>query len=205
MKFNAKRAKDAGKRSGAARKQASVMVEGLANAAARVDLTVEALSAARKAGCSAFKPGNRVNIAELESWLLENGDIVNDGESLIRRDSPSGRVARHSLRKSLGEPIDGGTQPIHCRFYLLFNYVITMLLHNLTVGYARTKITSMPPSTKLPAVVTRADKSKRAGIQCDFKPKASQRRIRFASDDDAKSAGTWAIKKYHETFKALAK
>jgi len=87
MKFNAKRAREAGKRSGAARKQASVIVEGLANAAARVDLSVEALSVARKAGCSAFKPGNRVNIAELESWLLENGDIVNDGESLnaIRR------------------------------------------------------------------------------------------------------------------------
>ena len=47
MKFNAKRAREAGKRSGAARKQASVIVEGLANAAARVDLSVEALSAAR--------------------------------------------------------------------------------------------------------------------------------------------------------------
>ena len=59
----------------------------MASAAARVDLSVEALSAARKAGCSAFKPGNRVNTAELETWLLENGDIVNDGESLnaIRR------------------------------------------------------------------------------------------------------------------------
>jgi len=87
MKFNAKRAREAGKRSGAARKEKSVIVEGMANAAARVDLSVEALGAARKAGCRAFKPGNRVNIAELETWLLENGDIVNEGESLnaIRR------------------------------------------------------------------------------------------------------------------------
>ena len=87
MKFNAKRAREAGKRSGAVRKEKSVIVEGMAAAAARVDLSVEALSAARKAGCRAFKPGNRVNIAELETWLLENGDIVNEGESLnaIRR------------------------------------------------------------------------------------------------------------------------
>jgi hypothetical protein len=87
MKFSPKTAKKAGKRSGAARKQASVIVEGLAAAAARVDLTTEALSAARRAGCTAFKPGNRVNIAELETWLLENGDIVNEGETLnaIRR------------------------------------------------------------------------------------------------------------------------
>jgi hypothetical protein len=87
VKFNPKRASEAGKKSGATRKAKSVVVEGLANAAARVDLSVEALSAAREAGCSAFKPGNRVNVAELESWLLENGDIVNDGETLnaIRR------------------------------------------------------------------------------------------------------------------------
>lgn len=34
---------------------------------------------------------------------------------------------------------------------------------------------------------------------------SSQRKIRFASDDEAKKAGEWAIEKYHETFKALAK
>ena len=99
MKFNAKRAREAGKRSGAARKQASVIVEGLANAAARVDLSVEALSVARKAGCSAFKPGNRVNIAELETWLLENGDLVGEGQSLnaLRR--------RNLIAKIQGERI----------------------------------------------------------------------------------------------------
>lgn len=59
-----------------------------------MDLSVEALSAARRAGCRAFKPGNRVNIAELETWLLENGDIVNEGESLnaIRRRNILARI-----------------------------------------------------------------------------------------------------------------
>jgi hypothetical protein len=63
----------------------------------------------------------------------------------------------------------------------------------------------MPPTSNLPKVVSPIAKSKRVGIQCDFKPKAPQRRIRFASDDEAKKAGSWAVKKYHETFKALAK
>jgi hypothetical protein len=63
----------------------------------------------------------------------------------------------------------------------------------------------MPATTNLPKVVTPIAKSKRSGIQCDFKPKASKRIIRFASDDEAKNAGDWAVKKYHETFKALAK
>ena len=63
----------------------------------------------------------------------------------------------------------------------------------------------MPPTTNLSKVVPPIAKSKRAGIQCDFKPKASERKIHFASDDEAKSAGKWAIEKYHETFKALAK
>jgi hypothetical protein len=99
MKFNAKTAAKAGKRSGKARKGKSVIVEGLARAAARVDLSVEALSAARKAGCAAFKPGNRVNIAELESWLLENGDIVNEGESLnaIRRRNILAKIAAERI------------------------------------------------------------------------------------------------------------
>jgi hypothetical protein len=99
MKFNAKRAREAGKRSGAARKQASVIVEGLANAAARVDLSVEALAAARKAGCRAFRPGGRVNLPELEAWLLENGDIVGEGQSLnaLRR--------RNLIAKIQGERI----------------------------------------------------------------------------------------------------
>jgi hypothetical protein len=63
----------------------------------------------------------------------------------------------------------------------------------------------MPPTTNLPKIDPPIAKGKRVGVQCDFKPNASQRKIRFASDDEAKNAGKWAIEKYHETFKALAK
>lgn len=63
----------------------------------------------------------------------------------------------------------------------------------------------MPTSANLPKVVRPTTKGTRAGILCDFKAKASERKILFASDKEAKSAGEWAIEKYHETFKALAK
>jgi hypothetical protein len=73
------------------------------------------------------------------------------------------------------------------------------------VGLTDTKITSMPSTTNLPKGAAPIAKSKRADIQCDFKPKSSQRKIRFASDDEARIADKWAVEKYHETFKALAK
>jgi hypothetical protein len=60
--------------------------------------------------------------------------------------------------------------------------------------------TSNISSVELPAA-----KSKRVGVKCDFKPKASDRTLRFATDEEAKAAGKWAIKKYHETFRELAK
>jgi hypothetical protein len=63
----------------------------------------------------------------------------------------------------------------------------------------------MPSTTNRPKVAAPIAKSKRVGVQCDFKPKSSQRKIRFASDDEARNAGKWAVEKYHETFKALAK
>jgi hypothetical protein len=63
----------------------------------------------------------------------------------------------------------------------------------------------MPATSNLPKVASPIAKSKRVGVQCDFKPKASERKIRFASDDEAKNAGNWAVEKYGETFKALAK
>jgi hypothetical protein len=59
----------------------------------------------------------------------------------------------------------------------------------------------MKTSVKSPA----KPKLKKAGVHCAFKPEASKRSIQFATPKEAKAAGKWAIEKYHETFKALAK
>jgi hypothetical protein len=58
-----------------------------------------------------------------------------------------------------------------------------------------------PATAKSPAQRER----KRAGVHCDFKPAASNRKIRAVAPKDAKAAGKWAIEKYPETFRALAK
>jgi hypothetical protein len=45
----------------------------------------------------------------------------------------------------------------------------------------------------------------RPGIHCEFKPKAAARKIRFATAVEAEAAGKWAIEKYSEAFRQLAK
>jgi len=82
MKFNEKTASEAGKRSGAARKEKSVIVEGLAAAAGIIGVAVEVLQKAKRAGCPGFRAGNRIDTAKVEDWLLANGDTIDEGQSL---------------------------------------------------------------------------------------------------------------------------
>jgi len=94
MKFNEKTASAAGKRSGAARKEKSVIVEGLAAAAGIIGVAVEVLQKAKRAGCPGFRAGNRIDTAKVEDWLLANGDTIDEGQSLnaLRRRNLIARI-----------------------------------------------------------------------------------------------------------------
>jgi len=58
---------------------------------------------------------------------------------------------------------------------------------------------------KTPAQTPAKPKAKKAGIHCAFKPETAKRSIQFATREEAKASGKWAMEKYRETFKALAK
>jgi len=83
MPFNSKTARKAGKKSGASRKaQKPALTEGMAAAAGIIGVPVETLQKAKRAGCRGFMPGNRIDTATVEEWLLLNGDAIGEGQSL---------------------------------------------------------------------------------------------------------------------------
>jgi hypothetical protein len=43
------------------------------------------------------------------------------------------------------------------------------------------------------------------GVKCHFKPKQSERVIRYATDEEAKKAMDWTMEKYQQTFRDLAR
>src|SRR4051812_27863090 len=63
--------------------EVSQVVDTMGAAASQMGYTVDALKAAKRAGCKAFKPGSRVDIFELEEWFALHPEITSVVDSKL--------------------------------------------------------------------------------------------------------------------------
>lgn len=73
------------------------IVESMAAASRLLKVPVSAVQKAKRAGCPAFRPGNRVEVAELGRWLKAQG--VKPKRAKALKVDPVPRGASHSLRR----------------------------------------------------------------------------------------------------------
>jgi hypothetical protein len=84
-----------------AKEAAQRIVESMQAAASLVGYRIEAIQAAKAAGCVAFKPGNRINLFELEEWFALHPEVtsVNQSDMTIAQALTMETVAKALTRR----------------------------------------------------------------------------------------------------------
>jgi hypothetical protein len=75
------------------------IVESIPAAATLLNVSAEVVKKAKQLGCSAFKPGNRINVEDLRKWIAENAELVKaHGEELSLKDQKLNEEVRKLKR-----------------------------------------------------------------------------------------------------------
>lgn len=70
------------------------IVESLPAAAAICKIDIDLVKRAKRLGCPAFKPGNRIDTGELKKWIAENADRLKIAEALSLKDQKTNEEIR---------------------------------------------------------------------------------------------------------------